>query len=279
MSRRGRSVAAISLFAFQDIITSVCGIVIVIVLLLAIELTNTRSVPDSTQKQMAAEVVDTSAELLRLQREIDELTRQTEANDALISRSGQLSSVEIERRSGTLSQDLARLQEQLAAARMKAAELEQQTAQAKVRDASTADQKRELAALEAELQKLKEELRQEQDSSRVRFAFPRGEERTGVLAVVSNEQILVGPIDQPTVKERFAGAAILPGYADASRDFLKWVRANQRGGYVLVLIRPSGTVLWDSLQDDLRSTGVSFGFDLIDESEDVFETPGGEGSR
>ena len=275
MSRRGRSMAAISLFAFQDIITSVCGIVIVIVLLLAIELTSRRATPHATEQHNAAQAVDVSAESQQLEQELAQLTRESTANAELIERSGKLSAVELERRKGTLSQDEARLLEQLESARVAAAELAVRTAEAAARSAADATLRKALASLQAEQRQLEQSIRDEKTSPRVRFAFPRGKERSGVLAVVSQGKILVGPIENAAITDRFESRS----ESVVARDFLRWARGSQAGGYVLVLIRPSGTDVWDELQTELRGSGLSFGFDLVSEDEEVFERSGGGSPR
>lgn len=66
MSRRGRSGPAISLFAFQDIITSVTAIVIVVVLFLALDLVQRKeSARADSPVGVAADLTDRIAELKR----------------------------------------------------------------------------------------------------------------------------------------------------------------------------------------------------------------------
>lgn len=276
MSRRGRSVAAISLFAFQDIITSVCGIVIVIVLLLAVELTNTRAVPEAKEQKTASVTDAMSPEAAVLREEIEELRRQQQSNDSMISRAADLSAVELETRLGQLAVEQENLDDRLAAAEAEKARLAKAAKASKVRDTGMPALKAKLVELETEQRGVRQEINEEENSNRVRFAFPRGQERAGVLVVVSEKQILAGPIDQSVAHHRFVGDAILPGYDNARRDFLNWARQSGPGGYFLFLIRPSGADMWDDLQPEVRSARVDFGFDLIDESEEVFDSPSGD---
>src|SRR5687767_1677296 len=57
MSRRGRGGTPISLFSFQDIITSVTGIMILITLILALEvIQNTEKSPQNRTQELTAEL-------------------------------------------------------------------------------------------------------------------------------------------------------------------------------------------------------------------------------
>ena len=84
MSRRGRSGPVISLFAFQDIITSVTAIVIVVVLFLALDLVNRKQgqaseSPAVLADELVARIADVEAELIKLRQELartDELVQQ-----------------------------------------------------------------------------------------------------------------------------------------------------------------------------------------------------------
>ena len=78
MSRRGRSGHAISLFAFQDIITSVTAIIIVIVLLLALDLTQQKEGSAGMPLALANEL---EQRIESVQTELNDIKSQAEQAD------------------------------------------------------------------------------------------------------------------------------------------------------------------------------------------------------
>ena len=82
MSRRGRSGPTISLFSFQDIITSVTAIVTVITLLLALDLVQRKQ--SDAGDSSGALVVELAARLAQIEDELTELRAATASTDELV---------------------------------------------------------------------------------------------------------------------------------------------------------------------------------------------------
>src|SRR5262245_5426312 len=84
MSRRGRGGTPISLFSFQDIITSVTGIMILVTLILALDVIRRRQGAPDTQtaaltlelQQAASQAQQVQTTLAATRRQIDELRQQ-----------------------------------------------------------------------------------------------------------------------------------------------------------------------------------------------------------
>ena len=80
MRRRRRTQSALSLFSFQDIITSICGIVVLITLILALELTS------KIVEASIADPVRSRDAYNQMLREVDEMTGQIDELGANLDR-------------------------------------------------------------------------------------------------------------------------------------------------------------------------------------------------
>ncbi len=84
MAKRKQSAAPVSLFSFQDIITSICGIIVLLVLLFAIEMARQEPRPDAEagQASRAEEVSRLEEEVRSAQRTLDALKQSEIAQSA-----------------------------------------------------------------------------------------------------------------------------------------------------------------------------------------------------
>ena len=262
MSRRGRSGPVISLFAFQDIITSVTAIVIVVVLFLALDLVNRKQgqaseSPAVLADELVARIADVEAELIKLRQE---LARTDELVQQVASTSPAELKAEIARHERTIEDQRRELQRQ--DERQKRLVAQQQATAAEKFDLSPSQQRLEQTLQEA--RELQGQLDQEKQENRVLFTLPRGSNQKGWVAVVEADKITIAPFGRPAKPQVFVttGVILKTTAADALAD---WIVRNQlRSAYFLVLIRPNGSRTFGVLEEALREKSVSFGFDLID---------------
>lgn len=280
---RHASSPRISFFAFQDIITSVSGILILVVLMLAAnleEMTTTRS-------------SDTSPELQSRLTEL--LAAQTQVNQELIELREQLSEVRVISDVAKLRAevDLQKTKLRLAKERVDEFQVEADAREAAIREQ---DIRLGLAGLRARLDKLKQEGAVLKEKQRTAVAVMQKvesqlkEAQSKLLLVKSREgQIWLIPdkgtgskepmlvfvsgaglefkrFDKPAETVSFDKQSSLAG---VQQQIAKFNKANQ---YFVFLIRPSGIDLFEEISEQVRTASYDVGFDAIDESQIIHFT-------
>ena len=261
MASRRRSRPTMTLFAFQDVIMSVSGIIIVILLLLTLELIQ------QPGQQAAAANLDLSGDF---QHAIDEAARdiaQIESEltkaDRLIRESTHESPDELRRRIGQGRDEIERLQQenQRLAGQLEA--LRDAEKQAKLRQFENGDDQERLDALQAEVAVTAEQIEQERIEDRPLYSAPRGFSGSGWVAVISANRVAVAPLGvaaEPTVFTTSGGLF----RSDPSKQFLNWIDARAASSaYFLLLIRPDGVESFERIQQGLDERAVSYGFDVV----------------
>ena len=111
MSRRDEETSAVSLFSFQDLITSITGIMFLVVLMLVLSLLNAH-IPEKhfTPPQETAQL---TAEAVQLQKTIAALQMHNQDNDRQLAELRKLSPEELPRRRNSLQEKLKQIMEKL----------------------------------------------------------------------------------------------------------------------------------------------------------------------
>ena len=265
--RRGQS-PAISLFAFQDIITSVTGILVFLTLMLALELLDRQNNRPGTSTAFLTEALRESVQ--RAAQERDLLTEKANRVNRALSRVAEYSSHEMEREDRENKQSLGQIQAKshLLDNRLQEISRLQTAAEAKSFDRRT--DREALTRLRAEIERLKEKADQDAERNTVHYRFARGTHREGWLVEVGANRIAVVPLGReagPVLFEREAGplAELLRG--GVHRDFLRWVEDGRSSVYYLFVIRPSGIGEFQHIESAFRGAGRKFGLDLIGEDQ------------
>lgn len=270
MSRRDRSQAPFSLFAFQDIITSVTGIVILVTLLLTLELLQRKPVPPAhsaeiaRQVQATLEITEQTAAALRAQLAQGDsaAAEMASVSPTRIERSRHEAIQEIEQ----LEQELSRLQDQLSTA-------------TEARDAlaaqqfDRADDVKTLEELRAEIDQTTVELEKLKTSNRVIYN-PADPSQRAWLVDVSSDRLLVALAGEPSRPRTFTGRLL----NSSVRQFIRWAKAEtDSSDYFVLLVRPGALEIYRDLQDQLKTEGREFGFDLIAADATVIDPKHGAG--
>lgn len=267
MSRRGRSGPVISLFAFQDIITSVTAIIIVVTLLLALDLVQRKDGASSeSSSEFADELVTRIAEV---EVESAKLRKELDQTDGLVQQIAGTSPAELKaevvRRESVLD-DLRREVKRQEEKRMRL--LAQETATAAERFELNPSL-RQLDLTVQEIGELQGQLEREKKEDRVIFTLPRGFDKDGWVAVVELDSIVIAPLRRAAKPQVFVstGTFLKKSASVALADWIE--RGGLRSAYFLILIRPNGTQTFDELEEALRGKSVTFGFDLIDANRQI----------
>ncbi len=263
MGRRRKTSLGVSFFAFQDVITAVTGIVMVLVLLLAVELSQQEvSAEPEASNGSAAERADlkarvdaAEAEWHRLQAELARWNRLL-ANVKTTSPSGLREEIDVEeRKTRSVAERLKQLRtESVRLSALLADKLRRDSDEKRRLERETAELRRELHDVQAEVARAQQRLQEIRSSDRVFYQMPRGDHRSGWVGVVSNEQVRIAPIGRQAIPRTLTPAAFL--------RFCRTAGAGKRL-YVFLLIRPDGVETFDELQESLDRQGVAYGYDVI----------------
>jgi hypothetical protein len=287
MSSRLRSLNStkISFFAFQDIITSVSGILILVTLILATELDRPSS---RTTHDADPELERQLSDTLRQQAKVDARSQNLQAL---------LAAAETAPVTEKLESDITRLRGQLDEERKKHASLAEQLAASQ-----TAGEARDRALGLTDLKAQIQHVLGEADSLARQEAAVRKEMATlgDRVTSVQSKLLKLGqregklwliPDKTSTTKEPILAVVSATGakveqfdHPDQTRDFAKsragtdfrsyLAQTKPLDQYVVFLVRPSGIALFDSLVKMARENGFEVGFDALEEDKDVyFSTP------
>lgn len=287
MSSRLRSLNStkISFFAFQDIITSVSGILILVTLILATELDRPSS---RTTHDADPELERELSETLRQQAKVDSQNQNLQ---------GLLAAAETAPAAEKLEADITRLRSQLADEKKKRASVAEQLAasqyvieardrtlgltdlkaqiqrfiqeaeslarqEAKVREDMTTVEQR-VASVQSKLLKLRER-------ERKLWLIPDKSSTTKepILASISGSGVKVERFDHPDQAKEFSKSSASPGFDSYLGE------AKPLDQYVVFLVRPSSIELFERLVKLAREKGFEVGFDALEEDREIhFTTP------
>ena len=261
MARRSRTHPQMSLLAFQDIITAVTGIVIVMVLMLILELPehNSGSPPSSDTPPLA----ELQTQLADVHEQIEQLKEQARRAAETTGTLAENSPEDIDREIRQLQAQREQLERDLRQAEQNSRDLRQRAA----RDASgqQASLQRQLEALRRRIAALEQQLKEEQASQRPLYQMPGSMRQEGWLAVVEQRQIQVAPIGRAARPVTFRGT-------EAAALFISWLEREQhQRSYFLLLIRPDGPRVFDELEAALARRKVTFGFDAVGQQDELLD--------
>ena len=274
MSRRGRQGVAISLFAFQDIITSVSGILIVTVLLMTLDLLQQ---PEAAQSQQplratvaAAEeaIAEATRERDRLQQSLSVVADNVNETAAAVPAVVQQETVAIEHEQQRLRSELADLKARRAEARLR-----ESTAEARQFDSRA--QRKRLEELQQQTKAAQAQAAEDRQQDRVFYETPRGFDKQGWVVVVGGNKIAVASLKTAGPPQTFTGTGISAGpIADTKlvESFWNWLEPEATARtYLLILVRPSGVANFKTLRSKVEDTSVTYGFDTVGEHQKVLD--------
>jgi len=261
MRSRHKNSSPFSLFAFQDIITSVTGIMILITMTLALDLvqkvaSSPRAATPAIAGQVEVAVKESEQEISRLERILSEGAGSIHV-DAHTARK-QL-------------EDLGRAREELdqqnasLAAEVDAASARRQAVEEQAQSFSP----EALQQLQAEVVASRDQIRRLKQSNRVVFNRPAGAAKTPWLVQLDTNSILVAE----------SGKAATPIKFSTPEEFLGWAEGqNANSMYFVVLIKPSGVEPFGPIREKLQADGFDLGYDLLSSDQTAIDPDTGAGT-
>lgn len=267
MSRRGRSGPAISLFAFQDIITSVTAIVIVIVLFLALDLIQRKQSAHAGTASGVGE--DLTARIAELQAELTRLQAETTRTDATVREVAQFSPAELQAEVTTAERSIQSLQ-----SRHK--QLLEHHGLWQSKEKAALAQKFDLRPQQLQLEitrqahrDVQQQIEEGRNDRRPIYGLPRGITTGGWVAVIEEDVVTVAPLGRRAKPREFRQGALPIITGTAADAFVKWAKQEEQRAYFLLLIRPGGAAQFDEIASEFIDLSMSYGFDLIDAQQEI----------
>jgi len=268
MSRRGGG-PKITLFSFQDIITSVSGIMIFVTLLLALDLSE-RTLQGG-ENPAERDSSDLRRRIEAAGAEIEDLRRRALLHSGSTGRS----LLADQRAAQEAADKLDQLEREIAAIERRSDEAREREAEAKIRKAGTeAAVAEELRRQDSVAEALRRELTSAKLRDRVYFNIEADSSRSrdGWLALLEGRGVSVAPLGRSQPPRLFPGPSSEDDTMDLStRAFLDWAESDARGAYILLVARPSGIPRVNPVRNLLTLRRHDFGIDLVTEEQELLD--------
>jgi hypothetical protein len=264
MAKRARTGAPpFSLFAFQDIITCVMGIMLLLTLMMSLQVNV--SPGTGMDEEMQATVGKLTGETQQLLRDTAALESRIQEQLAVMKSNALLDSSILKKSRDQLSADVSaatidlnRVQEIADASteRLKGVGTEFQQRQGDAEEARR---------LQQEIQKIQKKLQQLRSGDRKIYNAHDGAAKTCWLVELSTaREITVAQLGQAGAPRAFTNVGQL----------LEWIKTVSSDDVAfMVLLKPDAAAVFDQISDTLIPLGIPFGFDLLPQNATAFEEP------
>jgi hypothetical protein len=265
MTRRRKSASSISLFAFQDIITSVVGIFILIIICMILQLRETRN-GSGTSMQSYRELLtiqkSISKESSHLSKSLSELTESLLQVKVGNRFSDQLAAEELESIERMLKERMTRAEEQLARITQKRAEVERERERLKMSQAALGPEMEELRTIQEQVSRVEKEIKEIDTENPM--VFLRKSINGRPLCIL---EVKKGKIDWTATTTGEKRSWTIPGERAAMLEWFTTAEACQ--WHFLILIKPSGAAEFEGIRKSLVSANINLGFDVIGENQAI----------
>lgn len=272
MSRRGNTAPAISLFSFQDIITAVTGVMILVTLLLALELVKRKEGSPAHQTEVVSEQLD---EAIQSTKQIELLIA---ANDERIHDLREQVANNQEGLKEIASLDPEKLRDQLAQLQGQDRDLQMKIARTTGQVAEVEDRIKKRPPGDTDPAKLEiirtaiavtvRKLEQLKNSNRVVY---------DVKSDVS-KKVWIVEISGSVIRAATAGKASTPENFSSAEEFLSWAgRRNAATEWFFLVVKPSGIGAYNQIYKALSSTPFDRGTGVLSEDKIAIDSKLGAG--
>lgn len=249
----------ISLFSFQDIITAVTGIIILLALLMVVELAKRPFQSRTTAPDPSQHAQD---ELRQLEERIASMRTLIDSSTAFTNDVASLPGAQIQRTEQDIRKEIAALEAAIA----QLGDDERRTiSEADLQDAGLASKEALLTSLQDKNQQLKRQLDSARRSNQVVYSTDPKASKSAWLVDLRADRIEVGRPKREGIDKTFSSR-----FDDDA--FIEWAKQKDRHGeYFVLLVRPDAIRVYEHVSASLRDAGFSLGFDLIDADASVLE--------
>jgi hypothetical protein len=266
VSRRKASGPSVSFFAFQDIITSVVGIFVLITLIMMVELVQRKGSTPASTKLLEDSHSSVIADLML---QVEKLESRSKKLDSISTKIGSVQVFNKDEIAKELRASIQSLNEQIERTDQRKREIQriidsQIKLQASLQSETVqrSRDREELAKLLKELGRLDSKIGELDSDAPLIFKSKSLDGRTVVVVDVARDETVLLDLDadrRTTIRGK-----------DSEREFKNWIAKHSKGNFhYFLLIRPNGASNFDTLRSSLDESGASYGYDLLDQDRTI----------
>lgn len=266
MRGRRRRNQPFSLFSFQDIITAITGIIILLTLILTLDLiTRRQSSPVAQSRPSAA---DLQASIARAQERISELQSQVDRETISLTETASMSDEELRRNLTDLEPQIERIENEISQLQEQEREAIEQLNQVQATSGMREADRARLVELGEKIKTTQDKLEDLKRQNRIIYNPSDSMTKQAWLVDLSEDRIVAAPVGRKSRPIEFRGALL----SSVATKFLDWARERSKGSnYFVLLVRPSAIDTFDKVRSGLQSAGYDLGIDLISTSDTVVD--------
>ena len=263
---------AFSLFAFQDIITSVTGIIVLVMLLLSLELIQLEQLSATLSPSVSAEPLRDA--IKKMDREIDSVNQDLKLGNAEVYEFATLPMDEALRQKRVLEADILRLVEDVQRIQQQHQESLLQNEVLKVALDASSDTQSDLESLQQRIEAFREQLEALKKNNRVIYNPNAKSDKRAWLVDLSLEGLQIAELGKVVPPVRFDQG----GQARQIEALKNWAKTrNFRTEYFILLVRPKTIEIYKEVRSCLEDLQYDLGFDVIGDDAMVIDPITGAG--
>lgn len=267
MSRRKSTAAAFSLFSFQDIITSVTGIMILVTLILALDLMD-RTV-QSPSVATTENVEQTDETLEELQKQIDALKQSLQSGVASLANLPSLDASTLDRKLRETEDSRQRIDTESAEKQRELDKKQQSLQVIKTADLKDKDQQ----------QQTLEDLEQRVDDLTVKLESIESQDRMFFKEGVTGKETWVVEVEASAIRAGKIGVNAPPKSFSNSSSFQAWLTSlNKNKEALYLVIKPGGEKTFAACKTAVIEGGFDFGYTVEPASRQILDPKIGAGT-
>lgn len=266
MNKRARSVPKFSLFSFQDIITSVTGIMLFIVLMMTLDLLEQKQGSPTTRTET---LIAESRELLeRIEQQVAEQRQQLAVDASGLEKWAGRDISEVKALLEKRESENRKLRLELDAARRMSKEIQATQSEESEKGVETESLQKRLAEILKEQEALTARLKRLQQSNRVVYRASRTRGRRAWLIEISGGELLAAEVGVKRPPQRFRSA----------EECLDWAKSrNSLTEFFTLLVKPDGITAYELLEDELQKAGFERGIEALASEQSAIDPEIGAG--
>lgn len=264
MRTRRAAINTVSFFAFQDIITSVVGIFVLITLIMILELVQTKI---GSAGQHASVSAIQLKQLEELEQEVAKLATVQSNLQAKAHKAATNNAFTLEEELSSLNRQQQEIDDELKAAIRRTSKLEEQLRNAESNEKQLMAKEKELASKFADSESLAEEQKAAAkviavlEIEKPLIFRDQTEQGRNLVLVVLEKQAIIASDAQSGRNQTFAGAS-------RERDFRTWLAdIDLKTRQFLLITKPSGAGDFEKVRKSLSAANAIYGFDVAGEDQ------------
>jgi hypothetical protein len=266
VSRRKSQGPSVSFFAFQDIITSVVGIFVLITLIMMVDLVSRTN----SSRQIRKSYEDTFSSVISdLREQLSQLEARSSRLDKISMQVENVQAFNKEEIAKELQSSIQLLNEQIERAERRNQEIQKVIdSQVKVKTnlqieiQKRSPDKEELDRLLKQLEKLDSKIEELQTEEPLVFKNQSLQGRTIVIVEIHSDKLVLLDLAKSQREEITSGDIV-----DRFRDKIK--RGKTSNFHYFLLVRPYSAETFEGVREVLETASASYGYDLMNESRSV----------